>query len=111
MKDDRQRDALSMIRAEGDHDELEEILAMHVRLQRLRSSNSMKSPQRDVEEVELRDGEACIICLYKRKEVVLAPCGHKAMCRGCMREFLSEGPKNCPLCSTGIESFVTKIYE
>ena len=57
--------------------------------------------------------QACVVCLTRPKVVILAPCGHKCLCRRCMRILLSM-PKEkrlCPLDKIPIGEFLMTIYE
>ena len=49
----------------------------------------------------LNDDQTCIICLDRKPEVVLIPCGHQNMCGACAHQCLEER-KKCPLDRTPI---------
>ena len=49
----------------------------------------------------LDDDSVCIVCLDRRPDVVLIPCGHKNMCRACARQWKKE-QKGCPVDRTWI---------
>lgn len=73
-----------------------------------RSFNRSKSTLDDVPREE-----ACVVCWERRREVILAPCGHKVMCKRDTRRVM-EGPEEkrfCPMCKEKIDSFVTTVYE
>jgi hypothetical protein len=42
----------------------------------------------------------CCVCLSREAEVALAPCRHRALCRGCYPDLLRGG--RCPLCRAAI---------
>ena len=43
----------------------------------------------------------CAVCNRKRHKTVLAPCGHKFMCRPCTQALLDEPDPRCPICKYG----------
>ena len=45
-----------------------------------------------------KEGELCVICCDKKKNVVLLPCKHLCICESC-EEGLKQQPKpSCPMC-------------
>ncbi|HIE69218.1 MAG TPA: hypothetical protein EYP98_03145, partial [Planctomycetes bacterium] len=48
----------------------------------------------------------CSVCLERVDLVVLAPCGHRCVCGGCMARC---GGK-CPLCRAPIAAHVTRVF-
>eukprot|EP00976_Prorocentrum_cordatum_P113696 1195737-Prorocentrum_minimum.AAC.7 len=54
----------------------------------------------------------CAICFDECKKTVLAPCGHKAICKGCTLKLLqgAEYPPKCPICRSEVQSFIEKEY-
>jgi hypothetical protein len=51
---------------------------------------------------ELENRTKCCVCRFQDREVVLQPCMHLVLCRGCaMRVTL------CPLCRRRIETHAT----
>ena len=54
--------------------------------------------------------QPCVVCLSERTRtrlVVLAPCGHRCMCRGCAYRLADfERHPRCPLCRTLIDDLV-----
>ena len=54
--------------------------------------------------------QPCVVCLSERTRtrlVVLAPCGHRCMCRGCARRLADfERHPRCPLCRSLIDDLV-----
>ena len=54
----------------------------------------------------LKEDSACIVCLDRRPDVVLIPCGHKNMCGACAYQW-SEEQKGCPMDRTGISDILS----
>jgi outer membrane murein-binding lipoprotein Lpp len=52
----------------------------------------------------------CVICAEVKTVVVLVPCGHAKLCHDCAAEICSHDKKECPLCRTHIEAYVS-IYQ
>lgn len=50
----------------------------------------------------------CVICVEAESEMVLVPCGHKAICESCARTH-STKLANCPVCRAAVVSIV-KVY-
>ncbi len=94
-----------------------EILAKFQRLARLSTFNRSASQRQRNESQEnadeLTDDLVCVTCLTERKEVILAPCGHKIMCRRCTKRLFTrpEAERRCPLCRSTLESFVLNVFE
>ena len=57
----------------------------------------------DGDSFQIREEEECCICLSEDPEVILLPCGHKALCYDCSRDLIKDA---CPLCRTAIASRV-----
>jgi rubrerythrin len=94
-----------------------DILTRFARLQRLSTFNRSAS-QRERNESqenaeELAEDLVCVLCRTEKKEVILAPCGHKILCRRCTKRLLTrpEAERKCPMCRTKLESFVVQIFE
>ena len=52
----------------------------------------------------------CLICLTKKPEVILSPCGHKCLCDACYQQYRQSGTLiNCPYCRVKIESVLMRI--
>jgi hypothetical protein len=49
----------------------------------------------------------CIVCMDKKYEVVLVPCGHYCLCKECA-QHLQKSKSNCPLCRQKINMFATR---
>ncbi len=50
----------------------------------------------------------CCICLYEPKALIIVPCGHFCICRGCCLKLkASFGGNKCPLCRNEITSTIT----
>jgi|EP00802_Teleaulax_amphioxeia_P028054 hypothetical protein len=59
--------------------------------------------QISVEQVFVSAG-ACVACQELPASVVIAPCGHKAMCGGCLERWYAANP-SCPMCRGRIWSW------
>lgn len=55
---------------------------------------------------KIREEKECCICLSENPEVILLPCGHKALCSDCSRNLIQDACPLCPLCRTAISSCV-----
>jgi ankyrin repeat protein len=94
-----------------------DILNRFSRLQRLSTFNrSASQRERESQEnntEELAEELVCVACLTERKGVILAPCGHKVLCRRCTRRLFTrpEQERKCPLCRQKLESFVVQIFD
>ncbi|KAL4426250.1 hypothetical protein ABPG77_009865 [Micractinium sp. CCAP 211/92] len=106
--------------ADYGYEEIEELLAQSALLKRLHSGGS-RGPRRLLSslssrnmpsvEPDLGEDEACVVCMRRRREVILAPCGHRHLCKGCTRSILT-GPRtrrSCPICKETIASFVSQV--
>jgi len=54
---------------------------------------------------KISDEKECVICLENPRQVIVAPCGHKVLCRLCYSKNL----RSCPYCKRDIESCIEKI--
>ena len=66
----------------------------------------------------------CVVCLRKKKDTVLYPCGHYQLCSSCVVDITGSGSaavtelesdwdsriSKCPTCNTVIENYI-KVYE
>ena len=53
----------------------------------------------------------CAICYDDCKKTILAPCGHKAICKGCTQKLMgSTAHPKCPICRKGVQSYIVKEY-
>ena len=89
---------------------IEEILTRQRRLSRLLSPIGGYSFNIDE---PVPEDQLCPICLTNKRDVILAPCGHKAMCKRCARVVLSrpEAERVCPFDRVLIESYITAIFD
>lgn len=55
------------------------------------------------------ENEECVICFDNPHDVVLVPCGHYCLCKGCADKLSSPSAKRrCPMCRGQIDQVVTK---
>lgn len=53
------------------------------------------------------DGEdECVVCLTERKDIVLLPCRHMAVCHVCFPNL-----SQCPMCRTSVDSYLQLQFE
>merc|ERR1712224_146964 len=69
--------------------------------------NALRRTQREYEhKFKKRDDEQlCVACLSERKNVVLQPCHHLALCTGCFAKCNS----TCPQCRSAVQGHLV-IY-
>mmetsp|Transcript_19787 Transcript_19787/g.37756 ORF Transcript_19787/g.37756 Transcript_19787/m.37756 type:complete len:391 (-) Transcript_19787:132-1304(-) len=60
--------------------------------------NWEESPQEDEE-----DRHACVVCMDRRRTVVLLPCRHMCICKECATVLFQTSPQRCPLCREDVE--------
>ena len=51
--------------------------------------------------MELFKTRMCVLCMEHEKSVVLLPCKHMCMCKGCTEKYIAQGGFNkatCPMC-------------
>lgn len=53
--------------------------------------------------------ENCIICYARKKDALLAPCGHVCVCFGCAQQICSRSDDKCPICR-GYVKDVFRVY-
>ncbi|KAK2173936.1 hypothetical protein NP493_839g00005 [Ridgeia piscesae] len=68
----------------------------------------LELPSEPSEPVVLHDPDECKVCMERRVDCVLTPCGHVVLCYECAFEIKTNG-QNCPICRSQI-GFVTKMY-
>jgi hypothetical protein len=49
------------------------------------------------------DDNFCVLCLESKKEVILMPCKHMCLCKGCAAERLFKALNECPMCRAKVE--------
>lgn len=59
--------------------------------------------------VEMSGQDVCCVCMVAKKDSVLTPCGHKAMCQTCGDQLKSRG-RTCPICRNRING-VVRVFE
>lgn len=69
----------------------------------------LSTDQLEQQAVEMRGRDLCCVCMAARKDAVLTPCGHKAMCQRCGDQLKARG-RQCPLCRSSITS-VVHVFE
>jgi len=73
------------------------------------SCGLLKNDQLEQQAIELTGQDVCCVCMNAKKDSVLVPCGHKAMCLSCGEELRARG-RQCPLCRTHING-VVRVFE
>eukprot|EP00747_Dinoflagellata_sp_TGD_P207165 gnl/TRDRNA2_/TRDRNA2_80765_c0_seq1.p1 gnl/TRDRNA2_/TRDRNA2_80765_c0~~gnl/TRDRNA2_/TRDRNA2_80765_c0_seq1.p1 ORF type:complete len:665 (-),score=85.36 gnl/TRDRNA2_/TRDRNA2_80765_c0_seq1:73-2067(-) len=58
---------------------------------------------------ELRDDEACSVCLSERKTHAFVPCGHRCVCGSCGKTLVRQPQPACPICRMPVEQ-VLQIF-
>jgi hypothetical protein len=105
---------------------MEEIEKFKIKLDKLnrdRENNLEKMTEVQKELMELNDVRSgvnkflnknntrvnkCSVCHNKPADIIMAPCGHKIMCKEHAEKFIN---KPCPICRTKILSFIEKVFE
>ncbi|KAK9819603.1 hypothetical protein WJX72_000171 [[Myrmecia] bisecta] len=54
----------------------------------------------------------CISCWERPAGIILAPCGHRALCRTCFLQLRSDAAGNsfCPTCRHPVESYIEQLH-
>ncbi|EER16208.1 hypothetical protein Pmar_PMAR003671, partial [Perkinsus marinus ATCC 50983] len=63
-----------------------------------REQQRLTSSDEEGSSATTRKGGRCVICLQRRAEVVLVPCGHMVLCRECYGEIRSEAAEVLDTC-------------
>lgn len=58
--------------------------------------------------VELQQGKQCVVCIDRKRKVLIYPCGHKCLCRECAKGLVANR-SYCPICRGLIQDMVN-IY-
>lgn len=87
---------------EAEDEEMADLLTERERLARLKTLSSKRltsSLSMRNEPVEpLPEGEeGCVICWIRPRQVIIAPCGHRCVCKTCMRSLIV-GPRKARKC-------------
>ena len=61
------------------------------------------------EEDDLREEEACVVCMARRRALAPVDCGHRSMCHACAGELCARGQPRCPVCRAPIARLV-RVY-
>merc|ERR1719345_708338 len=72
-------------------------------------SGMLSSDQIEQQALQVAGQDKCCVCMDQRKDGVLVPCGHKAMCMSCA-EMLKARDRRCPVCRQNIGS-VVRVFE
>jgi len=73
------------------------------------SSGMLTSEQIETQCSNLAGQDLCCVCMDQRKDAVLTPCGHKAMCMQCA-QALKARERKCPVCRNNIEG-VVRVFD
>lgn len=54
--------------------------------------------------------QSCIICFYRKRQIILSPCNHNILCLFCLNEITKgiKGTMKCPICYINVEK-INKI--
>merc|ERR1712079_763088 len=63
----------------------------------LSSNTELATTNSERDQSEVPDSERCVICCVRRKDTLLAPCGHVSSCMSCALELRSRRAA-CPIC-------------
>lgn len=55
------------------------------------------------------EASVCVICMESPRSYAFIPCGHRCVCRGCVRRMRRISPLQCPICRRN-STDVIKIY-
>lgn len=73
-------------------------------------TSGLPSSNRIEEQAEqLKGQDVCCVCMDARKNAVLTPCGHRAVCERCA-DMLQARERKCPICRQAISGFV-KVWD
>jgi len=75
--------------------------------ERPNEANEIAAAVRKVKKIYEEDSKECIICFSENHEVVVVPCGHFCMCKGCAEQIKRTSGK-CPVCRGDMEVVVTR---
>ena len=111
LRNREDKTALDIAR-EVSNEEIEDLLTHQSRISRL-ISPPVFGRSESLKNVDVPADQRCSVCWERPKVVILAPCGHRAMCKTCMRKLLElpKAQRVCPIDRTPIEGFVTAVYE
>lgn len=73
------------------------------------SCGLLSSEQIEQQAMQVAGQDRCCVCMDARKDAVLTPCGHKAMCVQCA-EALKARERSCPVCRQHIGG-VVRVFE
>jgi len=69
------------------------------------ASGLLDSERIEQQAEDLRGQDLCCVCMDQRKDAVVTPCGHRAMCVRCGDMLKARGRK-CPMCRQPISGIV-----
>mmetsp|Transcript_139311 Transcript_139311/g.444639 ORF Transcript_139311/g.444639 Transcript_139311/m.444639 type:complete len:245 (+) Transcript_139311:143-877(+) len=72
-------------------------------------SGLLSADQIEAQAAELSGSDVCCVCMDKRKDAVLTPCGHRAVCVQC-GDSLQSRKRNCPVCRQYING-VVRVFD
>lgn len=73
------------------------------------ATGMLSSDQIEQQAQQVAGQDRCCVCMDARKDAVLTPCGHKAMCMQCA-EMLKVRERRCPVCRVHIDG-VIRVFE
>lgn len=73
------------------------------------ASGMLSNEQIEQQALQVAGQDQCCVCMDQRKDAVLTPCGHKAMCMQCA-EMLKARERRCPVCRQHIGG-VVRVFD
>jgi hypothetical protein len=65
--------------------------------------------EQNAQDIQVRGEDSCCVCMDKRKDAALVPCGHKVMCLACA-QLLQARERKCPVCRRSIDN-VVRVFD
>jgi rubrerythrin len=110
---DQLRSLVNVERQRRDEDiqKMANLAASHLVPMERKLQRSEKRQTKLMQKVEQqREFLSCIVCFCKRRDVVLMPCNHLAICSDCATQILRQPNRSCPICRQHVDHIV-KVYQ
>lgn len=86
-----------------------EAIKKYVKRSRKHQADGDSEPKRKKRKIKKKkDDSKCCVCMEKKKEYAVQPCGHLCICGGC-KEQIESATNSCPICRANADSY-QKIY-